>query len=127
MTTPTVPDLGPFVLVQAGVFIATVGSAFVLWWRGMRKKFPPDNMHEASAQYFFDGPLKVALYRLEGAYRTLGEMRRENEATVAEFRGRHETELNILRALLGRVDEQAETLKEILRELQLMARIDRRR
>jgi len=121
MATPVVPDLGPFVLVQAGIFIVTVGGGLVFWWRGLRKKFQTEYTRDASAQYFFDGPLKIALDRLEGAYRVLGEMRHENETTVVEFRGRHEAELDILRELRESSDTRTNTLKDILEQIRLIA------
>lgn len=98
-----------------------------MWWRGLRKKLSPETVRDGGVQYFFDGPLKIALDKLEGAYRVLGEMRRENEQTVAEFRQRHENELEILRELRESSNVRTQTLKDILDHMQKPAITSSRR
>lgn len=92
-----IPDLGPFKIVQGAVAIVIVGSALIAWLKGSRKRGAGDTHDHGGVQFYFDGPLKDALDGIKGIYRHLAEMRGENERTVAEFRERHERELELLR------------------------------
>ena len=94
------PGFGPFSIVQAAVAAAIGLGVAYSWFRGEKGKGRTGKFVEGGGvQMFFGGPLEKALGFLEGLYRVMGEMRTENKETVAEFRTRHEEELNLLREI----------------------------
>jgi hypothetical protein len=96
MSDPTSEALGPFVIIQAAVAVAIGLGIAASWFRGEKSK---GRSTSDGVQVYMDGPLVKAIEILQGMYRVLGEMREENKDTVAEFRQRHEAELNLLREI----------------------------
>jgi hypothetical protein len=94
MSDPSTEGLGPFVIIQAAVAVAIGLGIAASWFRGEKSK---GRSASGGVQVYMDGPLVKAIDILQGMYRVLGEMRAENKETVAEFRNRHEAELELLR------------------------------
>jgi len=92
-----IPNLGPFVLLQAAIAVVIVGGAVVAWLRGEKKQKPGPLEPSGGVSLFFDGPLNEALNTLQGIYRKLDEIRDEQGEAIKEFRQRHERETEILR------------------------------
>ena len=106
-------NFGPFVIVQAAVAAAIGLGIAASWLRGEKSKGRASSSPNG-VSLFFDGPFVKALDILQGMYREFCEMRAENKETVAEFRERHEKELDLLREIAeaarisGKRDSNAE-------------------
>jgi len=98
MSDPTSEAFGPFVIIQAAVAVAIGLGIAASWFRGEKLK---GRSASGGVQVYMDGPLVKAIDILQGMYRVLGDMRTENKETVAEFRQRHEAELDLLRDISG--------------------------
>lgn len=128
MADPVIPDLASLPILQWGITIVTIGTAFAVWWRGtMRQLNGSSDPKRSGTLFFFDGPLNAALHSLEGLYRIFNEMKGENERTVAEFRERHERELEILRGIRASKDDQTDVLKDIRDSLKQIMTINMQR
>ncbi len=92
-----IPNLGPFVLLQAMIGVVIVGGAVIAWLRGERKQKRGDIEPSGGVSLFFDGPLNAALNTLQGIYRVIVEIRSDQNEAIKEFRLRHERETEILR------------------------------
>lgn len=75
-----IPNLGPFILVQASIGIAIVGSAVVAWVRGTRDKRSP------APPVLTEGSLMTLTNLLKGILRLLQEIKEQHHDDMGERR-----------------------------------------
>lgn len=101
MSEQTIVDaLGAFPIIQIAVAGAIAVGAVLAWYRGERRKDPTAGGLPPGASWFFDGPIVKALESLQGCYRTLQEIRQDNQRHADEQRRREEEQSELIRELL---------------------------